>query len=334
VIEAGRDTSLPARSDARQGRRKRSGMFPYYAFRAAEAMVRVVPHRLAYRIGDAAADLVTRTQPRRFEGLRGNLRRVLGDADERTVDEVTRRNVRNLLRAWIDVLEMRHKADLMFSRLDITEGYEYIEQVLAPGRGAIAVSLHLGSWEHGIAAYNHRLGRMALLAEALNPPELFDRITKQREALGVQVIPVDLAGMREGDARTARVLGASALREVYKVLKANGMVAMAMDRDIAGNGEPMEFFGATTRIPIGVVEVGIRTGAALLPVVLLRDGHRVDARLYPPLAYDAAAPRQAEVHRVAEEVLRLFERIIRDHPDQWHVLDPIWPTAESSPPPA
>ena len=339
MIEADHAGELPrepparARSDVRQGR-KRGGMFPYYAFRAAEAMVRVVPHRLAYRIGDAAAEMITRTQPQRFDGLRSNLRHVLGDADEHTVDAMTRRNVRNLLRAWIDVLEMRHKADLMFSRLDITEGYEYIERVLAEGRGAIVVSLHLGSWEHGIAAYNHRLGRMALLAEALNPPQLFDRITKQRGALGVQVIPVDLAGMREGDARTARVLGASALREVYKVLRANGMVAMAMDRDMAGNGEPMEFFGAEARIPVGVVEVGIRTGAALLPVVLLRNGHRVDARVYPPFAYDAAAPRQAEVQRVAELVLRHFERIIRDYPDQWHVLDPVWPTAESPQSPA
>jgi KDO2-lipid IV(A) lauroyltransferase len=305
-------------------------MFPYYAFRAAEAMVRVVPHRLAYRIGDAAADVVARTQPRRFAALRGNLRHVLPDADERSLDRVTRSNVRNLVRAWIDVLEMRHKSGMMFGRLDITD-YHNLEDALARGRGAIIVSLHLGSWEHGIAAYNHRMGRMALLAEALNPPELFDRITKARSALGVQVIPIDLAGMREGDAKTARVLGASALRDVYKLLRDNGCVAMAMDRDIIGNGEPMEFFGAEARIPIGVVEVGIRTGAALVPIVLFRAGHRVDARVYPEITYDAAAPRQAEVRRVAEQVLRHFERVIAEHPEQWHVLDPIWPT---DPPPA
>ncbi len=329
MIEAGRDTSLPARSGARQAR-KRTAMFPYYAFRAAEAMVRVVPHRLAYRVGDLAAEVATRTQPRRFDALRDNLRHVLAGADQRTVDRVTRRNVRNLVRAWIDVMEMRHKADQMVSRLDITQGYDLLEQVLARGKGAIVVSLHLGSWEHGIAAYNHRYGSMALLAESLNPPQLFDRITRQRNAMGVQVIPVDLAGMREVDSRTARLLGASALREVYKVLRNNGMVAMAMDRDIAGNGEPMEFFGKPARIPVGVVEVGIRTGAALLPVVLLRNGHRVDARVYPEFTYDAAAPRQAEVRRVAEEVLRFFEGIIREYPDQWHVLDPIWRSAEGS----
>jgi phosphatidylinositol dimannoside acyltransferase len=326
MIEAGRD-ALPARTAPRAP--TRGAMLPYYAFRAAEAMVRVVPHRLAYRIGDLAADVITRTQPQRFDGLRGNLRRVLDGAGEAEVDAVTRRNVRNLVRAWIDVLEMRHKANFMFSRVDIT-GYEHLQAAFDRGRGAIVVSLHLGSWEHGIAAYNHQMGSMALLAEALNPPQLFERINKQRTALGVKVIPVDLAGMREGDARTARLLGASALRDVYKVLRANGSVAMAMDRDIAGNGEPMRFFGELAPIPIGVVEVAIRTGAALVPIVLLRDGHRVDARVYPEITYDAAAPRGVEVRRCAEEVLRVFERTIREHPDQWHVLDPIWPADSSA----
>ncbi len=332
MIEAGRETTkLPARGATaeRPRKRRRGAMFPYYAFRAAEAMVRVVPHRLAYRIGDVAADVVVRTQPRRFEALRGNLRRVLPEADERTIARTARRNVRNLVRAWIDVLEMPHKPGLMVSRLDIAD-FHHLEGALARGRGAIVVSLHLGSWEHGIAAYNHSLGRMALLAEALDPPELFQRIARARNALGVQVIPIDLAAMRSSDQRTARMLGASALKDVYKLLRSNGCVAIAMDRDIAGNGEPMEFFGAPAPIPVGVVELGIRTGAALVPVMLYRAGHRVDARVYPELRYDAAAPREAEVRRVAEEALRLFEQIIREHPEQWHVLDPIWPASQPS----
>jgi phosphatidylinositol dimannoside acyltransferase len=322
VIDAGRER-LPARTASRV-RLVRGAMLPYYAFRAAEAMVRVVPHRAAYRIGDAAAALVTRTQPRRFDGLRGNLRHVLPDADEQALEKVTRSNVRNLVRAWIDVLEMRHRADFMVSRLDIVD-LHHLNGALDRGHGAIVVSLHLGSWEHGIAAYNRRYGSMALLAEALNPPQLFERIAKARGALGVQVIPVDIAGMRSKDQRTARLLGASALRDVYRVLRNNGCVAIAMDRDIVGNGEPMAFFGEAAPIPVGVVELAVRTGAALVPIVLLRNGHRVRAEVYPEVGYDVDAPREPEVRRVAARVLRLFETIIRDHPDQWHVLDPIWP---------
>jgi phosphatidylinositol dimannoside acyltransferase len=332
VIEAGRDSKeLPARSATTQRRRrKRGAMFPYHAFRAAEAMVRIVPHRLAYRIGDVAAGVVTRTQPQKFDGLRANLRHVVPEAGDAQLEKLTRRNVRNLVRAWIDVLEMRHKPDLMVSRLNIID-LQHLHDTFQRGRGAIVVSLHLGAWEHGIAAYNKAYGSMALLAESLDPPELFERIAQARTALGVKVIPVDLAGMRNAsDPRTARMLGASALKDVYKVLRGNGCVAIAMDRDIAGNGEPMEFFGAPAPIPVGVIELGIRTGAALVPVMLYRNGHTVDATLYPEIAYDPDAPREAEVRRCATEAVRLFEKVIRDHPDQWHVLDPIWPEAPSA----
>jgi phosphatidylinositol dimannoside acyltransferase len=139
------------------------------------------------------------------------------------------------------------------------------------------------------------------------------------------VIPVDLAGMRSSDQSTARVMGASALRDVFRVLRSNGCVAIAIDRDIAGNGEPMPFFGRLAPIPVGVVEIAIRTGAALVPCVLFRNGDRARGEVFPELRYDADAPREEEVRRLTAEVLGLFEGIIREHPDQWHVLDPIWP---------
>ena len=34
-----------------------------------------------------------------------------------------------------------------------------------------------------------------------------------------------------------------------------------------------------------------------------------------------------EVVRITNQILREFEKVIRADPDQWHVLDPIWPEA-------
>jgi KDO2-lipid IV(A) lauroyltransferase len=84
-------------------------------------------------------------------------------------------------------------------------------------------------------------------------------------------------------------------------------------------------------IPVGVVEVAIRTGAAIVPIVLLRgEGDEVIGQCYPEIVYDAAAERGTEVRRAASEVLRLFEQVIREHPDQWHVLDSLWPTSPAA----
>ena len=319
AVAAGRE-GLPVRAP----RRRR---LPYHTYRAAEAVVRRLPHRTAYSLGAALAGTVLTLRPARFDALRANLRHVLPDADERTLRRVLRANVHNLARSWVDVMEMAHRPDEATARV-VPVDTEYMLEPQRRGRGVVCVSLHLGSWELGLAGWNHRYGQMAVLAEVLQPRELFDHIVAARTRLGVKVIPIDLASMRGGDPDTARRLGASAIREVYRVLRANGLVAVAVDRDLAGTGEPMPFFGAPARIPVGVIEMAIRTGAAIVPIMLLRgSGEEVFGRCYPEIPYDAAAERGPEVRRVTMDVLGVMEHVIREHPDQWHVLDPLWAAA-------
>jgi len=308
----------PAR--ARPARRRHAA---YRGYRGAEALTRLLPHRLNYAAGALLGDLALLSRPRRFDALRGNLRRVLPQASDRELRRVVRANVRNLARCWVDVMEMPHRAAALSARVHPIN-VENMTGPLARGRGVVIVSLHLGSWEVGLAGWNHRFGRMALLAESLQPPELFARIVAARGNLGVTVIPIDTAAMRSADDLTARRLGAAALRQVMRTLRGNGMVAMAIDRDLIGTGELLPFFGAPAPIPVGVVEVAIRSGAAIVPVVLLRAGDAVVAPCFPEIAYDAKAPRDAEVRRVTTEVLRTLEPVIREHPEQWHVLEPIW----------
>ncbi|MGH7749624.1 MAG: lysophospholipid acyltransferase family protein, partial [Candidatus Dormibacteria bacterium] len=245
AVAAGRE-GLPVRAPRRQ-------RLPYHAYRAGESVVRVVPHRAAYGLGAALAGTILTLRPGRFAALRSNLRHALPEADERTLRRVMRANVRNLARSWVDVMEMAHRPDSATRRVRPVDTHH----MLVPqerGRGVVIISLHLGSWELGLAGWNHRFGQMALLAEVLRPRELFDHIVAARTRMGIKVIPIDVAAMRAGDAHTARRLGASAMRDVYRTLRDNGMVAVALDRDLAGTGEPLPFFGAPVPIPIGVVE--------------------------------------------------------------------------------
>ena len=303
--------------------RRRGGMAPYYAYRVAEGLVRVLPRGASYWLGDRVTDALLAAVPRKFDSLRDNLRHVLPDAPSRTMRRVVRRNLRNLTHCWIDVMEMPSRGSEFPSRIDI-EHLDNFTDALARGRGVVVASLHFGSWEVGLGGWNAMGGKMALLAELLHPPQLFDRVVAGREGLGVRVIPIDVAAMRSGDQELARRVGAVAMREVFRMLRSGGVVAMALDRDLIGNGELMPFFGELAPIPIGVVDIAIRTGAAIVPIVLYRNGQRVLGRPYPEVRYDPDAPRDEEVRRVARDLLALYESVIRAHPDQWHVLDQIW----------
>jgi KDO2-lipid IV(A) lauroyltransferase len=200
---------------------------------------------------------------------------------------------------------------------------------MARGNGVVAVSMHFGAWEAGLAAWNGGGGRLALLAEQLRPPELFEAIAGARGALGVKVIPIDVEAMLQGDTQTARRIGAAAMREVFKHLRTGGGIAIAIDRDLTGTGTMIPFFGKPAPIPLGVVEVALRTGAAVVPVALLRTSWGVEGLVFPEMTYDAQAPREQEAERIARGILAIFETLIRQHPDQWHVLDPVWPTRPS-----
>ena len=54
-------------------------MLPYYAYRAAEALVRVLPRRAAYGLAVGCAEVLRTVRPGTVRSLRANLAHVLPD---------------------------------------------------------------------------------------------------------------------------------------------------------------------------------------------------------------------------------------------------------------
>jgi phosphatidylinositol dimannoside acyltransferase len=324
VVEAGRGSTLPARSRLFPWRRRREPMLPYHLYRVASLLVRVLPRRASFALADRVADVLLAAVPTKFDALRENLRLVIPQAGERELSRVVRRNVRHLSRSWVDVMAIPLDPSGTTRRLREVDLHHYTD-ALARGKGVVVVSMHFGAWEAGLAAWNGGGGQLALLAEQLRPQKLFEAIAGARGALGVKVIPIDIEAMLRGDTQTARRIGAAAMREVFKHLRSGGGIAIAIDRDLSGTGKRIPFFGKPAPIPLGVVEVAMRSGAAVVPVALLRTSWGVDGMVFPEKAYDADAPREEEAERIAREILAIFETVIRKDPDQWHVLDPVWP---------
>jgi len=299
-------------------------MLPYHLYRLASLLVRVLPRRVSFALADRVADVLLAAVPAKFDALRDNLRLVLPQAGVGELNRVVRRNLRNLSRSWVDVMAIPLDPSATTRRLREVDLHHYTD-ALARGQGVVVLSMHFGAWEAGLAAWNGGGGQLALLAEQMRPQKLFEAIAGARGALGVKVIPIDIEAMLQGDSQTARRIGAAAMREVFKHLRSGGGIATAIDRDLSGTGTRIPFFGKPAPIPLGVVEVAMRSGAAVVPIALLRTSWGVDGLVFPEMTYDGDAPREAEAERIAREILAIFETVIRKHPDQWHVLDPVWP---------
>lgn len=309
--------------------KERESWLPYLGLRLAEVVLRTVDRRAAYAATGPLAACLVACWPQHWKGLRANLLVIRPDLGRREMRRLLRRNVRNFLKAWIDVLQMSHRPLEAWTPWLRMQDEHYLDQAWAQGKGVIIVSLHLGSWEAAIAALREKFvsqgSGLALLAEQVRPLRCFNWLVRTRSSVGCQVIPLNVDAVRRGDQVAVHRSGAAAVRQIYRVLGQNGVVVMAIDRDLLGTGAAVPFLGRRASIPLGAVEIAARTGAAILPVSLVRDpDDNYLCRGYPPLNITCDDDRELSLRRSAGELLRVLEPALRDHPDQWHVMQPLF----------
>ena len=192
------------------------------------------------------------------------------------------------------------------------EGFEHVEESLARGVGPMLVLPHLGSWEW-CAYWLTRVRKVPVTAvvERVEPPALFDWFVEFRERIGMEIVP----------------LGPDAGRSIVKAIKEAHVIALLCDRDIAGGGTEVTFFGETTTLPSGPAVLALRTGAPLIPTgVYDQGGGHHHAVVRPPIPADRRGSFRDDVARITQAMADELEGLIRRAPEQWHLLQPNWPS--------
>jgi lauroyl/myristoyl acyltransferase len=192
------------------------------------------------------------------------------------------------------------------------EGFEHVEESLARGVGPMLVLPHLGSWEW-CAYWLTRVRKVPVTAvvERVEPPALFDWFVDFRQRIGMEIVP----------------LGPDAGRSIVKAIKQGRVIALLCDRDIGGGGTDVTFFGETTTLPSGPAVLALRTGAPLIPTgVYDQGGGHHHAILRPPIPSERRGSFRDDVARITQAMAYELEGLIRLAPEQWHLLQPNWPS--------
>ena len=103
------------------------------------------------------------------------------------------------------------------------------------GEGRVIGTPHVGNWDLGARLVRRPGYQPTTVVEPLEPPELFEWFCSYRRALGMGIVP----------------LGPDAGSVLLKKLREGLMVGLVCDRDLAGNGVEVEFFGERTTFPAG-----------------------------------------------------------------------------------
>ena len=85
-------------------------------------------------------------------------------------------------------------------------------------------------------------------------------------------------------------------------IKAGHVVCLLSDRDIAGDGIEVDFFGEKTTLPPGPVTVALRTGAPLIPTAVYFEGAGHHAVVGPPLDLTRQGRFRDDVTRLTQDL--------------------------------
>ena len=261
----------------------------------------------------AVADIAWRRQGPGVQVLEGNLSRVLGpDATGPELRALSREAVRSYARYWLEVFRLpvtpiERLTEGMRATGHLPDAFEY----LAQGRGVIFALPHMGNWDQG-GAWIIRSGAVSFttVMERLKPEALYEKFLAFRESLGMEVIPAS------GGAKPYGILA--------QRLRAGKVVCLPCDRDVTGHGIEVEFFGESARMMAGPAALAVQTGAALMPAVLWFDEDGWGADVGAAIEVPPLGDRKERIAAMTQQIARFFENGIREHPQDWHMLQRVF----------
>ena len=278
-----------------------------YAYFAGWRIVRWLPERSAYRLAYALADFLSKRRGKNVSRLRSNLQRTQPNITHLDLDLLVIDAMRSFMRFWCDTFRFPDWSAERVRETVTVRNEHLLLDAIAAKTGVIVSLPHAGNWDHAGAYFCAKGINLVTVAEHLKPEKLFLKFLSYRQAMGMEVLPLD-----------GRVLGTLAQR-----LRQGALVALVADRDLSRSGIDVNFFGGPSRMPAGPALLALKTSAPLITafVSYTECGIHID---FNEVAIPATGTEEEKVAEIVQRMANQFEAGISIHPQDWHMLQRIW----------
>lgn len=287
--------------------------FLYLLLEAGQRLFLILPRPAAQMLACGIGRVVFWILPKERSKTLRHLREAFGgEKTEHEISKIAGQVFVHSAKTAADVLRFPAMNREAFERLVTLEnGTGNLESVLARGKGAIALTGHLGNWEFLASFLRHRGFPGSIVARKVYY-EPFNRILVRLRQSGL--------------VRTIYHDGPP--RAVLAELRANHVVGMSADQDIDRvDGIFVPFFGKPAWTPTAPAKIALASGAAIVPMFLIhwREGYHlfVEEPIWPEWSHS----KEEAIERITVAWSEVVERFIRRFPDQWVWMHHRWRTS-------
>ncbi|MBC2681658.1 phosphatidylinositol mannoside acyltransferase [Corynebacterium anserum] len=278
-----------------------------WSYKAGWALTKRLPPRVAAVLFNIGADAASK-RGRGLPQLRRNLARVVGE--EKVTDELIRASMRSYMRYWREAFQLPAIAGpelaAKINKCVPYDVHQKISAALAAGKGVVITLPHSANWDMAGMWLVNYYSDFTTVAERLRPESLFEAFVEYRRSLGFDVIALTGADQPP-------------MERLAHTLADNRVVCLMGERDITGHGVEVEFFGERCAMPAGSALLAQRAGCPLYAANLWYEGEDSWG-----IAFSDAINTNQPLDDVVQEQARWFEQFIAEHPQDWHMLQPIW----------
>ncbi|MCU0666010.1 MAG: lysophospholipid acyltransferase family protein [Candidatus Omnitrophica bacterium] len=279
-------------------------MATYWLYQIGKTIALNLPLNFAYKFAAFVSDIHCLFNKEDRKAVTCNLKIIFPQKTNKEIAGIRKAIFRNFAKYLVDFFRY-DKLDKKFIDKNVFfQNKQYFDQARASGKGVIIVTAHLGNWELGgavMGVLGHALSAVALVHQDKKVNDFFNR---QRQSKGLTVIPFG-----------------KAVRQCLRVLEEKGILALVGDRDFGERGQLIDFFGKKTLFPEGPAAFGLKTGALIVPIFMVRNNDDTfTLHFNRPIECKNSGDKKNDLIRTIFEYKEIFERYIKQYPEQWYMF--------------
>jgi KDO2-lipid IV(A) lauroyltransferase len=278
-----------------------------YVYFAGWRIVRWLPENSAYKLAYWFSDFLVKRNGKSVQRLRSNLSRTQPGITALNLDLLLIEAMRSYMRYWVDTFRLPDWSDERIIETVTVTNEHLLTDAIAAKTGVIVAVPHAGNWDHAGAYFCAKGIRLVTVAERLKPEKLFLKFLAYRQAMGMEVLPLD-----------GRVLNT-----LQERLNEGALVALVSDRDLSRSGIEVEFFGGKARMPAGPALLALRTKAPLITAFVSYTDNGVHIE-FRHVVLPKRGDESSKVQEIVQMTAQYFEDGISENPQDWHMLQRIW----------
>jgi KDO2-lipid IV(A) lauroyltransferase len=233
------------------------------------------------------------------------------EADSMKLEQLVKDGMRSYLRYWEDAFRLPTWNKKNLHKNVICTGIDNLESALASKKQLVTATPHMGNWDAAGYWYTTNYGPLTTVVERLKPESIYKKFVKFRNSLGIEVIPTS----GETDI----------FMKLLRRAKEGRMIALVADRDITKNGIEVNYGPGKASFPVGPAAIAVALDGLVLPLSSHYNQEGVLVmHFFPALSPSGEDTNEKRVQTLTQELANSFEKEIKNHPQDWHMLQRVW----------